>query len=409
MDEKKINELLRLIPGSRRAADGIIIDGEDGSFFHLTGMYSAEETKGLLDGEHFFLAFCSKNEIIRMRNLRTAHDSLLRYRAHAIVDEPRAVRTMRLRKASFEKNGRLWSLSEFYHLMDGSRKAYISKVSKKNQNILKSLPAGMAFENEANAIYKKTFLGDFVVVSEALEKLFYFMNIGIRGAEFNIPIDDRVCALLIALRIMNGAESLDFDLDSRGDLPLIAHQAIQRLVQHQVEFTFGHEYAHYLLGHGSIQNVVAQDPGNNISVAPNQNYSKDVTYLHDQEYEADLHAIKFIDKDEDAQNIVIGAYNVFIFFSFLQEMGTFYSIRRFGVSNTHPEPYDRLWSLWTGLGRRATKTQAEIKSLIKEKDEIRNILCQCIQAYDPTSLLTNKGSIYLPNYKNKMKRDRIDF
>ncbi len=308
MDQDKINDLLKKVPGSRRAANGIIIDLPDGNFFHITNFHSLESMDGLSTEEAFFLAFCSRNEIIRMRSLRTAHDSLLYYRANAIVDEPRAVRVMERRKAAFEENGRRWSLSEYYHSMDGFRKAYIQNLSKKNQKKLKALPAGMAFVNEANAMCKRTFVGDFVVVSETLEKLFYYMNVGLFGEELDIWMGDRVNALLIALRIMNGTETLDFDIDSRGELPIKTHRAIQKLVQSQMEFTFGHEYAHYLLNHLSPPdvNLKIQDSDKNMRLGKKEH--SNINYTYDKEYEADLYAIKFIEKDLDSQkNTVVGA------------------------------------------------------------------------------------------------------
>jgi hypothetical protein len=70
MDEEAINKILKEVPGSVRAADGVIIKGEDGSFFHATGFWQKEDLEGLTEDEHWFVAFCSKQEIIRLRSLR---------------------------------------------------------------------------------------------------------------------------------------------------------------------------------------------------------------------------------------------------------------------------------------------------------------------------------------------------
>lgn len=405
-----MHDLLKKIPGSRRAADGVIIDFKNGSFFHITNIHSSEAMKGLSNEEAFFLTFCSRNEIIRMRSLRTAHDSLLHYRANAIVDEPRTVRIMNQRKSAFEKNGRLWSLSEYYHSMDGFRRSYIQNLSKNNQKILKSIPAGMAFVNEANAMCKRTFLGDFIVVSETLEKLFYYMTIGIFGGDLDIWMGDRVNALLIGLRIMNGAETLDFDIDSRGDLPIKTHRAVQSLVQSQMEFTFGHEYAHYLLNHLAAPDMSIQIQEKEETDLSDQVQIVNKNYSHENEYEADFYAIKFIENNSATQKkTIMGAYSVFLFFAFLQEIEVLQGLRKFTVSCTHPEPLERLWALWRSLGRKGVKSNQEIEQLIGLKDDMKQILDRHIKNSGRADILSLKGSVYLPSLKDKIRTDRIEF
>src|SRR5450432_4174489 len=101
MDESQIKELLATIPGSKRAANGVIIPGEDGAFFHAVNIMKKGETDGLTSEECFFVGFCAKSEIIRLRSLKTPHDYLLRVRAYAIVDEMRAYRVMLSRKQKY--------------------------------------------------------------------------------------------------------------------------------------------------------------------------------------------------------------------------------------------------------------------------------------------------------------------
>jgi hypothetical protein len=47
MDEEIIKKMLEDNPNAVRAADGIIIKSEDGSFLHLTGMWKKEDLEGL--------------------------------------------------------------------------------------------------------------------------------------------------------------------------------------------------------------------------------------------------------------------------------------------------------------------------------------------------------------------------
>lgn len=60
---------------------------------------------------------------------------------------------------------------------------------------------------------------------------------------------DRIDAALIALRTMIGSEAQDFDIDPRAKLPASVDAAIKRDVDDMLEFTFGHEFSHLLLGH----------------------------------------------------------------------------------------------------------------------------------------------------------------
>lgn len=86
MDEKDIRRWLEVLPGTRRAANGILIDAGDST------LYVQEIRKGdpdLAPQEHLFVALCSKNESFRLREIKSAHDYLLRLRANAIADSPR--------------------------------------------------------------------------------------------------------------------------------------------------------------------------------------------------------------------------------------------------------------------------------------------------------------------------------
>jgi hypothetical protein len=119
-----------------------------------------EELKGLTQDEHWFIAFCSKQEIIRLRSLQNAHDYLLRLRAMAIVDEPRAVRVMRSRRKKFTSEGAKWSLTDYYHTRNTHNKSYLNRLCPSNRKRLINIPSGFAFVHEANAICMASLLGE---------------------------------------------------------------------------------------------------------------------------------------------------------------------------------------------------------------------------------------------------------
>jgi hypothetical protein len=68
MNEKDIKKILALVPGARRAADGVIVGGERGRF-HITGMH--EQDEDLTPEENLFSPFCAKKEIIRLREIKS--------------------------------------------------------------------------------------------------------------------------------------------------------------------------------------------------------------------------------------------------------------------------------------------------------------------------------------------------
>ena len=295
MDEEAIKKMLEEIPGSIRAADGIIIPAGDDGSFHVTGIFNKDELEGLTDEEHFFWAFCSKQEIIRLRSLRNAHDYLLRLRAMAIVDEPRAVRVMRRRRKEFTSKGAKWSLTSYY-------------------------------------------------------------------------------------------------------------------VSSQMEFTYGHEYSHYLLGHLNNSNLNLRS----MYDATDKSVLGDfVIHDHELEFRADLKAVQLVERDSNASlKLAWGAFSVFVLLHFLIEAERNLGLRKFSVSSTHPSPTQRVWRLQQRLGRKSPYSDQSLKDSLQSANDLleifnRHVLDQ--QMNFRPDILSFYGSIYLPSFKGQILRDRIDF
>lgn len=406
MDESQINNILSKIPGSKRAAQGVLIPFEDGSFYHVQGIISKDESEGLSTEETFFCAFCSKNEILRLRNLRGAHDYLLRLRANALVDSPRAVRVMRERRKEIEKSGRHWSLSQYYHSKDHYHKSYIGYLSRNNAKILKGIPAGLAFIPEANAVCIRSLAGDVVIASESLEYFYYFMSIAFYGSQLGIHLIDREHAVLIAVRIMSGVEALDFEIDPRAILPLETERTINTLVKHQMQFTFGHEYAHHLCGHMSSPETCFDAISPETSIF-NRNALR--LYNYDLEYQADLNSLKNIQNDPNAYaQVAMGAFSVLLYLHFLHDVWEKLGLNRFSVSETHPSAIDRLKKLLQGLGKKSPVSEKELEDSLALSNDLSAIFVRQLER-GRDDALTFYGSVYLPSYISKLKRDRIDF
>lgn len=405
MDEETQARLLRVIPGAKRAANGVILEGQDGSQFHIFNVRPLSETEGLTQEEQFFTAFCSKKEIIRLRSLKNPHDYLLRIRAMAIVDSARAVRVMNSRRSKFEQTNRPWSLTEYYHSRDHFHKSYLSLLPKASFKRLASVPAGIAPLLEPNAMCIRSFVGDIVVVSESLEHFYYFMTIGFFGENFDIDFQDRAHALLIATRIMNGAEALDFDIDSRGTLPTDTERKIRALVNFQMMFTYGHEYAHYLLDHlAAPETEQTATSGSGMS-------NKEVfySYSHTAEFDADFHAVNNSKANRDKYNgIANGGLQALLFISYLDEIRPLIGIKSTATSETHPKSIDRFWALQNKLGANSPIPTWVLEEWENTMHHLVKIGAQApLKAQD--DIFTFYGSVYLPSYIEKLNQDRRDF
>lgn len=411
MTEEQIEALLAQYPGAKRAAQGVIVPTEGGGIFHIWEIHSQKTLGSVEPNEHRFLAFCSTDEIIRMRSIRSAHDYLLRLRAEAIAASPRAVRVMVARKNRSENSSRRWSLSEYYHGLDDFQKSYVHCLSRANTKSLRNLPSGLALINEANASCIRSFVGDVVVCSEALQYFYYFMNIGLYGAWHGISTADTVNALLIAVRIMNGSESLDFDLDPRGQLPVDAEREIQSHVLRQMQFTFGHEYAHYLCNHFVL--APPMDICESGAPAPGS-YGIDQVeprrFEFDLEFEADLFAVRAAVAGAKSQSKVAnGAFSVLLYLYFLEGIRSLLGLRMHSVSRTHPLAIERIWRLWNSLSPSVRPGKEWLDECLRENHRAQLLLKSHVESGPQRDLMNFYGSVYLPTYKTKIQRDRLDF
>jgi hypothetical protein len=189
MKEDLVRKLLKL-SGARRAAQGVIVKGPMGDELHITDAVQIPE--GFSIEEAAYLAFCAQSEVVRLRELRTPEDYLLRLRANSIAEAPRSRRVMIARREKYESRGRKWYLTQYYHSMDGPWRAYVKLLSRSDRQRIRALPSGFALMNEANALCIKSLLGEVVVGSEALRHFYYFVAIGFFGDMAGIKMEDRL-------------------------------------------------------------------------------------------------------------------------------------------------------------------------------------------------------------------------
>jgi len=396
MDEEEIRKALRDFPGSRRGANGIIFDHPEGSFYAFG--YEKVDPE-LLPQELFLSPFCSKKEIIRLREIKTAHDYLLRLRANAIADSTRLTRATLKRKKLFTEKNRLWSLTEYYNSLNIIPKRYIERLPRKDRRIVRRAPFGFSPLPEANAMCLGSLVGEIVIVSESLRYFYYFMMIAALGGDFGFATADRVDSILVALRIMKGSEANDFDIDPRESIAPHIRARIQGQVDWMVEFTFAHEFAHLLLGHVSS----AYNGG---GVAKEHK----VYYKHD-EYSADFNAIMVVRNRKDAaQKLSIAAYRVFLCLYMLELFGKSYEgYPDFSVSKTHPSAIERLWTLREALGDKGQLPATELQAGVLAIQDLHRLTMQRLKAEQRDDLLSFYGSIHLRGLGGRPGVDRIDY
>jgi hypothetical protein len=398
-----LDKIFGEIPNARKVADGYILDGNDYSF-HVFDINTSDELEGLEPGESFYLPFCNKEEILRIRNQKTSSDYLLWLRAEAISHSPRAVRVFR-KRATGKKD---WSLTRYYNDSYPYAKDYMSLAGKGFREKVEKIPAGMAFISEVNAMCVKSEFGNVIAVNESLSYFLYYMNLVFFGGDLGINSDDTTAALNIAVRIMLGSEAMDFDLDPRGTPPVEIHETIESYTYSQLMFIFGHEYSHHTLNHLSRSNEKEVSLGNSTHIQGGHKNVKIYSYNYRKEYEADLQAIKNIRNNNSARNfLATSAFLFFIYFDILDHVYQATSLRQ-SISLTHPKPLDRLWHLRKKLKGNIGVSGEIIESYLRVAEKIKDILSTDWIPYHIEDL-ERYGSAYLPSYRKKVLIDREDF
>ncbi len=403
MKEEEIEAILKASPNAKRAKDGVILETEDG-LFHITGIH-VQENKEELGGENvFFTPFCTDDEIRRVLKPRSASDYLLQLQAEAIVDNPRLIRVFKNRKRKVKN----WSLESFYANQQRDL-SYLANLSKGKQKKLSQIPFGGAYLNCVNAKCIKTDPGNIVTISETLEYFFYFMNIWFYGETLSIPVEDQFAAFIIAMRLMKGYESFDFDLDPRCFLPPEIEKTILELTHSQYQFIIGHEYAHHLLGHLDKGFVVENNLSNFVHAYEGSKSIKHYKYTHKLEYDADWYAIKHITgNSEFREELANGAFSVFLYFDAYRIISDFITPSPKMDKGSHPSDEARIKKLRSRLNN---KYGFSMKQIEEHLNYTRSFARFFIKDYLPFNFeeFEIHGSFYLPSFKGKILKDRIDF
>lgn len=354
--------------------------------------------------KNFYRPFCSEEEIDRIFSVSSAEDHLLKLRADAVADHMRYYRVMRRRMSN---SGDAWNFTEsFHHPMFQEYTDRLVNNGYLPINGAPIPPSGLIYATEANGICMATDFGNLITISESLKYSLYFMNLCYLDLGVEVPNDVRWAAEKIAIRIMLGTESLDFDLDPRGEIPCELDRSLQDFTDKQLLFVLAHEYAHHIMGHLDDSTIIerplfrAASGGDSVQRAV---YS----YRQEQEFDADAGAIdhpKYSGDDFHQHSIAALTFLAYIDIFQSVEDQIFPSMP---WGKTHPPPLDRFWRIFdrvsssSGIGRQEAEKFLEFTSI--HKKALANDVGFSFDSYE------NYGSIYLGSWRGPVLVDRVDY
>ena len=299
--------------------------------FYILDKIPISEIKDLTDDQKLYYPTCNKDEIHRIFNIKTSSDYLLRLRADQIEDNIRLKRVF----TSLRKNLKnKWNFTQYFE--SNLYKTYLSYLPESERLICEQIPHGTIHASEANGFCMKTPHGNIIVLSYALRTFLYYMNVFKFGDYFGIDSGDQLNAFVIAIRTILGKESLDFEIDNRGDIPKEVHEEIEIFTDWQMLFIIGHEYAHHYLGHLESSKLVYHSHGQKDKANGFYNFNQKL------ELEADNNSVsKPMLTDEQITSIADAA---FLFFSYLDLFSCVesYMFPKGNSPLSHPEPQDRI-------------------------------------------------------------------
>lgn len=376
----------------------------NGPVFFINSYQEIKESDNNNPQASFYRTFCNEGEINRILAVNSAEAYLLKTRADAVVDNPRIHRVILQRK---KKSKEMWNFTN--HFSKDEFNYCLDLLSKDDRLELSNVPMGFTFTKEPNGACMSSDFGNIIVVSEALKYFFFYMNLCfIRFDAGEVPTDVGIEALTIALRTMLLTESLDFDLDPRGEIPKEIELENNETVKKQIQFVISHEFAHHLLGHLDKRSIVERNVLSSTNSENAQGVYKFYTNTQKQEFEADIEAIARLQfhNQWELEEMVQNAIMFFIYIDVYERVRN-QIFPPFGNSSTHPDPIDRIWNLYDAYSHRVNFNKSTVEKALNFADTIKQYLEEDvavnIEKYE------TYGSLYLEQWRGKVLVDRIDY
>jgi len=381
----------------KKLKDNFIYDEEYNVLVHIHSKFPLKELEGLKDEERSFYSFMSKVEIKRIFNIKNSEDYLLRLRAEQVQGDMRFKRAFTNLK---NRKNNSWSFTQ--HFETSLYNKYLKKLKTEHRKKCLNIPRGTIHAAEANGMCLKTPFGNIITLSSNLRQFLYYMNLFLFGHNFEVPTIDIHTSFILAVRIMFGKESPDFEIDSRGKLPNSIDREISKLTDWQMSFIIGHEFAHHYLDH--LKNSKLSQSLNVLSHKKSHTF---YTYRQEQEFEADLNSIIQTSYSSEHKSQLLNGAFYFFAHLFLFDQIDNYLFPRGTYSHTHPKPIDRMLTLRESIKEDIGMSKSELNDFISNTKEFSNFY---LTEYVPFHVdqIEMEGSVYLPSYKKSYKIDRLD-
>ena len=393
-----LDELRRIIKNDPSAANRILIDKDERFVYFVYDKIPKKELVDLTPDQYFFYPMCTKEEIKRIYDVQNASDYLLKFRADQIVEHTRLKRVFSSLQAKLPD----WNFTEAFS--DVNYVEYLDRLSTELKESIRNVELGNIYLKEANGYCIKTPYGNIIVISYALRYFLYYMNLfylaTIEYPEYGEPIDP----LTIAIKVMLGSEALDFEIDSRGDIPFELHEKLEELTGLQMQFVLGHELAHHYLGHLEKGRLTTARAMSNLHELGNEKY---YNYSEKLELEADYYSVKNANLQEWEVGRFIDASYLFFFYLDVFKCVEDYMFPKSSFHlKTHPDPLNRLYKInekFDCIGE--SFSYEDLKEIESSLSGLKNQLVADFLPYYIDEL-EQYASTYLSKYKGEVIHDR---
>lgn len=346
----------------------------------------------------WFTCFCTNEEAIKIENPKTPEDELLRKRASIVADSTRYLKNF-LALRQFIPD---YSFSKCFNTLH--YKKVLKQLNDEDRQKCKEIIYGDMFINDVNG---EAWLGEkgnkFISIYTGLFYYLKFCNLAFLPFDDEVPQYVRYHAAKIATRIHLKSETMDFLVDPRGIIPDSINKKINELVQLELQFIAGHEFAHHLCNHLNEKNIKKKM----IFDLENEQYFEPIFNIDQkQEFEADLNSIERPNySDDEYENLLRASLIFFKTLSFSEAIDDVVTPSD-GQYKTHPTGKQRYDYLIKNISRKPKHfNQDEIIHV----EKVSKIIEKCIIDDINTDFedYETYGSFYLdkPNTKWRGKQN----
>jgi len=237
-----------------------------------------------------------------------------------------------------------------------------------------------------------------------LRHFLYYMSLGVTAIE--VPPEVRRNAILIAIRVMFMYETMDFEIDPRGNVPPNINDEIERIVEAQIQFVIGHEYAHHRLGHSFDHVINISSKQGDAFVGENTSQLSLYKRSWEQEFEADVASVSGAVAWPSRHQLVHGAIHFFLALFVFESVANKLD-KGFAAIDTHPPTLERYFHIVDNFGDEFSIDRSEAEAWLKYHAHVSEQVIAFAES-DPDNFC-RYGSIYLAQWQGVPLVDRVDY